>query len=311
MLRLAHRRALPPVDRLLGLGLLAGSGLLWACGGDSGPSDQYRVTQDEAELLGGLAYGELFERLAAMREFKITTVFSLPEPACNPDKSDPADTDSDGDGVPDDQLLTYTAANCTVEDAGGVAGVTSVITGTMRVQDTDGGDVIFGYLVTYSDLLTTVQYPDGNISSHSVDGHYEVATKANGATGEENLTYTSTRHDDPVAPDFNLQQRMVLSFSFAPTAAAIDPGTGLFPSGSYVIEGSFNAGGEYAGLNGSYDFTVSTEGPLDFNPACGALFNTGLLRFGLVASQGQTGFTIAPQESCSVFIDITAFDNQS
>lgn len=62
---------------------------------------------------------------------------------CVPTES--STTDTDGDGVPDNNIISFTTSNCAFSDttdAGEPLNFT--VTGTVRIQDTDGAPTLFG-----------------------------------------------------------------------------------------------------------------------------------------------------------------------
>lgn len=272
--------------------------LLAAACGDDGPEIKTSLTQAEAELLGGMADLDLNQRLSALEAFQVDLAIPIPDPGCQPAASDPSNTDSDGDGIPDDQTLTYTDANCPGQS------------GTVRTQDTDGGSTLFGYKVTFTQYtLTSVSRPGPPSPSPAVvstvtDGFFSATVTAGGATSRDALVRTfhiSTTRDLSLRNDWTA--------TFTPTTDAMDPSSGEFPHGSFVIQGEFDWSGVYDDLKGPFNFEMTTPDPLIFDPACPGVFRAGELRYGLAASGKKTGFLIGSQ-GCSVFIDITAFDER-
>ena len=279
-----------------------------ACGDDGGPKGQTTVSQAEADFLGQIAAFDVVDRLASLHRFFTPTSTLVPRPGCDPDKSDPADTDTDGDGVPDDQTLTYTAANCSIDvvPPNGLAS-TLVSTGTIRTRDTSTGSTIYGFVVSYGNMRIVQTLTDGTSSEWVRDGFFAVGVRADGAASQEDMT--SQFRSDIANLEYDYSYRLAWSSSFVPDAP-IDPSSGNFPSGTGAIQGTFDFDGQVEGISGPFDFDVSTDLDLPYDPVCGAPFTSGRLRYALSSTGGKTGFTIEPTSSCSLFATATPFDER-
>ena len=160
---------------------LAGMVAVAACGGDSGPAASTTVSSVQAAVLGAEASGQVGDIAAGLASFDFSggslgggafsrkalrgrmTTLERVVPAryrgqlamlrrdlggCDPAVAGDT-TDSDGDGIENNATYTFTAANCFYQDT---LGNGFAVTGSVSVQDTDGGATLFGFAIDFNHL---------------------------------------------------------------------------------------------------------------------------------------------------------------
>jgi len=183
-----------------------------------------------------------------------------------------ASSDSDGDGIPDDQTLTYTDPPCTLAGfRGGIFGVT----GTVRVQDTTPSDTV-SYNLTLTDLAWTATDPatfrtftatrNGIRSRTETDSSGVLATTMNVVRQRPNRANTTI--------DFTSVTEFVPD-----TAGSLRLGQRL-PNGKLTVAGSMH----WVRSTEDWTITVTTPVPLTFDPIC--VGTPQLIRSGILALEG-------------------------
>jgi hypothetical protein len=175
-------------------------------------------------------------------------------------------TDSDGDGIPDDAVLTFTAADCTTtyED-----GAREVVTGVIRIQDPG---TTAGYDLTYDDWR--VRYYDPGETSPVlnilINGHWVLL----GTTTSRTL---SQQTDINVAAN---GQSVTLTSDFDAGFTATEPGTLAWnqplPDGSIQFNGDWTI----ESPQGDFALGVETLAPLHFDPLCFGITGGELMAVG-------------------------------
>jgi len=322
---------------------LAGVLMLTACGGDGGSSGLTSLDPGQAGVVGAGAADQMGGFFASATQFDFSGgsgfggFFAPASPggrllrlaatgappalrlrlaglanlrACTPTESNPADADQDG--VPDNNLITFTASNCTdvTTDSSSSTTTTVVVTGSVRIQDTEGPGDVFGYLVTITSLRisVTVQSPQGTQSvTVGVDGSFGADVASSLASVTQNLDWR-----------FNLGGLGRYGFStdfaasFTPDAGqVIDPTQGMFPPGDFSFDGTYRWSGSYNGADGRWSFTMVTVAPLHFDGVCDLEppFESGAVR-GEITARRTVGFEVIFQ-GCGVQPIVNAFDDNA
>ncbi|HVX88448.1 MAG TPA: hypothetical protein VG940_05930, partial [Gemmatimonadales bacterium] len=104
--------------------------------------------------------------------------WAVSSPSCTPTITG-SGTDTDADGIPDDMLVEYTAANCTVTDT--ATGDVTVTRGTLRYRDTNAN--LYGFDVTVNTLRQDTYDGTTHSWNHQVISVHETAkTTTTGGT---------------------------------------------------------------------------------------------------------------------------------
>ena len=220
-------------------------------------------TDDSSYVIGQIA-GAAFNSINTLRHI---TTSPLPTPAagCNPTVSSNADIDSNG--VPDDKLVTYTAANCSYNSNGTAV----VITGSIRLQDIGG---IYGYRITYNNYLVVGKKGDSTVTA-SANGVAEYAVKsATQATTQDGLTISASAAASTGSS--TLTRTGSLSGTFTPSGANVLVRFGAIPTGTLILSGTINivaaATGNQIPSGGPSSQTltmlISTATPLNASIVC-------------------------------------------
>lgn len=222
---------------------------------------------------------------------------------CLPGQSDP--TDTDGDGIPDDNVVTFTAGNCTVTDTTDPNGpLTITVTGSVRIQDTDGATTLFGYRVGITGFSVTLKdtvsgTPDLQVS---VSGNFDATVGSTLASASQDLR-TSLRLDGVKL--FGDHANWALGYT--PTGGDIALGEAL-PAGEFTVNGSYAWSGSLDGAEGDWSFALQTPLPLVWDGACDDPewpFESGQLK-GAIIARRSVGFTV-DYAGCGVIGTITAY----
>ena len=196
-------------------------------------------------------------------------------PGCSPEQSDP--TDTDGDGIYDDNTVTFTAANCTTVDPDGLP---LVATGTIRIRDQG---TLFGWLVNFTSLSIKV----GDATAHdqvTVNGSYAADVGAAGASATQKLSaivVSTSEGNYSFSDDWAL--------SFAPSGGGVIVAGGPFPAGAFDLAGSFS----YTGGGRNFLLSLLTTQPLAIDGACSGQppFQSGQV-VGEITARRSAGFLI-------------------
>jgi len=203
---------------------------------------------------------------------------------CDPTQSD--STDSDGDGVADDNLWTW---NCHVTDD--ETGYEWSVTGAIRVQDTQDAATGFGYAITFSNFRFASTFD-------TQQGSQTIATVVNGTYGA-NATPNGANTGQDVVMTYRLNGRTVFragwdwAATFTPSGGTIDWEAGDMPAGAFTIDGGFDFNGEAGQENGDWSFNLSTTTPLAYDGSCTLEppFGAGVIE-GAINGNDSVGFTI-------------------
>jgi hypothetical protein len=167
-----------------------------------------------------------------------------------------ASVDSDGDGIADDQTLTFTDPPCSVA---GFRGGSFAVTGTVRVQDTTATDTV-SYNLTLTDLAWTAVDPTATRSFTATRNGTRSRTETD-SSGVLSTTLNVIRQR-PNRANTTIDLTSVAEFvpDTAGTLRLLQP----LPPGKLVLTGSLHW------LRRTEDWTISvtTRVPLTFDPAC-------------------------------------------
>ncbi|MGB7212784.1 MAG: hypothetical protein WBC97_09160 [Gemmatimonadales bacterium] len=163
--------------------------------------------------------------------------------------------DTDGDGVPDSVVATFTAGNCTVVDS--ADDITFSYQGTIKIVDI--GD-LFGFrlVVDFTYTFTTASSTE-TVHEVGTDTYTEAAQLAD---LNVNLADT-TRTTGAGASTILLDEAM--EFQFIPSSGSLVFGDAL-PDGHITIVGGI--GISIPGQPNSFSFDIATPTPLAYSAAC-------------------------------------------
>jgi hypothetical protein len=222
---------------------------------------------------------------------------------CTPSES--STTDTDGDGIPDDNLVTFTAANCAFSDTTETGEpLTFTVTGTVRIQDTDGASTLFGYQVGIAAFTVTVADTIGSTPdiSVSVSGSFDANVQTALANASQNLRTSLRLNGTKVFGD-----HADWAVGYTPTAGGIDINAETLPPGEFTLNGSYNWNGDYGNANGDWSFSLQTTAPMVYD-GCDDdqwVFESGQLK-GAISARQTVGFTV-DYAGCGVPGTITAY----
>jgi hypothetical protein len=308
------------------------------CGGDDNSSGTTDITPAQAEVLGGAAIGQLgslasslthfstpgvggigggffapsapggrvlFSRLGSLHpqvKASLASLFRADE--CGPDESD--ETDTDEDGVPDDDVATFSAVNCTSTDTTETNLITTTVTGTVRVQDTDDGNTIFGYRVGIASLTVTITDTMSSTAdiSVSVTGDFNGDVQTGLANASQNLRTTLRINGSKAVVD-----HATFAVNYTPTSGEIALDEPTLPPGDLTLNGTYTWNGSYLGAEGDWSFSLTTPEALVFD-GCDDdefVFESGRMQ-GVITARRSVGF-YADYSGCGIEPTITTFTN--
>ena len=240
------RRAPSPTSRLAALAALA---ILAACGDSTDPDAGPAAGQD----IGAMARDEVEAGLDALTVPTSLAPLGTAGPGCG---SASSTTDTDGDGVPDDATITYTAPPCRFT---GIRGSTLDVVGQLRLQDPAPSAAGFGYEATVTALRFTLTGDDSDDPSYSVtrNGFRSLSGTTAGLQLVSTLQVVRTF---PGQPDGAIDQQWTIVFEPEAPLQINQP----LPSGTLDVSGTL---GWTRGTE-SLDLTVTTPAPLHYDSDC-------------------------------------------
>lgn len=285
--------------RILGLLCLttacSGGDKIISGGGGNGNSG--RLVADDSLFLANLVANQAISTFKNLRLMQVTDVVSqvggsLPA-GCRPTLTGTADTN--GNGISEDQTLTFTASNCSLTQGA----ASTRVTGAVRVQDLGG---LRGYRTTYTSLTQTVTLADTTLAvevSGSLEVQYATATSGRSAN---TVTTRITRQER--AGSASLTLAASTTGQFTPTGSGqIVPARNL-PAGTYTLGGSVTAGITASGTlrpagqpgSASFGVAITTALTMTYDGSClsDRAFGAGQLRgsvSGFASGVLATGFT--------------------
>lgn len=314
---------------------LAGMLAVAACGGDSGPSSTNTITSQQAQVIGTQAASQIGDITSGLTSFNFSgggsgglgggffsrAALRMPMSTLErvvpasyrpqlalvrvPGSCDPAvsgdSTDSDGDGIENSVTYTFSAANCAYQDT---LGNGFAVTGSVSIQDTDGGATLWGFALDLSNLKV-VFYNDSASAGFEWDGTYSAGVTA--STASTSRHFLTRFHVNNQVP-FTFRDNWTITFT--PDSGVIDPATqSTLPDGTFDITGTYNWSGNFGNADGDWTFNLSTPVPLHWSGACDGYdppFDGGQLR-AAINGHNNIGFT-ADYSACGVAPVINTFD---
>jgi len=279
--------------RLLAGALLVVAAGLGACSDSSGPSSD-PLTAQNAQSVGAAAastadlallainpsvptFGDGFPLLFAAGRPLAPRLGFAPPAGSIPEGCPAASslTDTDGDGVPDNAIWTYTAELCTETD---IEGNSSVITGNVGLSDPG---LTAGYNLDLNSL-TASYYPNGATTPAArlaMDGQWALRGTSDALSLDQqyNFALTIGGHSAVLSN--------TLDVSFDAAAGNIAWGVPL-PDGTLAIDGAWQVDAD----DQSHHLVLYTLTPLAYDDACGG-FVGGVLQATGDGGEVQTTWT--------------------
>lgn len=261
-------------SRLLAGALLAATAGLGACSDSSGPTNDPLSASNAAEV--GAAVASSADLAVAAVNPMIPTfgggfpLFStggrslgggltFAPPASPPENCpSPSDlTDTDGDGIPDSAVWTFTAADCTETD---IDGNRNVVTGSVTISDPG---LTVGYDLGLNAL--TMQYYESGEANPTLqlvlDGDWSLRATSAAISGAQDYTFSLTVQGERVT----LANDLTVDFTAA-NGSNISWGVPL-PDGTLEIDGAWRV----STSRESHSLTLTTITPLSYDDACGGI----------------------------------------
>jgi hypothetical protein len=327
---------------------LAGVVALGACGGSSSPSQDKTITSGDAQVVAQGAASQVGSIASGLTSFGVSDPTggfggffgSAKRPALHllrlaqagaPARMRPmlakfanlatpeacdfggtadtgSSTDSDADGIPDNQVLTF--VNCVVlidttqVDTETVIS-TFTITGSLGIADSKATGDLLAYSANVGNLVLS------EVQQYSASGTYSLAFGFDGSFGgrwapalaasTENLTFDLTL-SIPTAARFTPAANTTYRYSYLDNFTvdfAPDQGSSIaldqaFPSGLFSFGGDFRWSGDDGTTSGNWQFDLSTDSPgLSYDSGCAAdpPFTGGVVR-GAIHVNDTVGFTV-------------------
>lgn len=206
------------------------------------------------------AIGLRIDRLAAMTHMGTAAPPYFTSPSCSPTTVG-GGTDTDGDGVPDDMTITYTAANCTTTDT--ATGSVHIIRGTIHYRDT--GNSLYAYEFTITDLRAEdFDGSSGDWTRQILNGSETGSTTTTGGKWAFNLSGQLAQGNyNTVTTDQNASYNVTASYT--PNIGTV-PALGPLPDGSVTLAGTIDARIAPWGL---LNTQLVTTQALAYTEACG------------------------------------------
>jgi hypothetical protein len=199
--------------------------------------------------------------------------------SCNPVHTATQDStyDTDHDGIPNDDILTFTATNCNYENADGL---TVLVQGNIEIKDQGS---IWGFQIDFNNLSYSLSSQNGS-GSIIVSGLYSTTVAANLVTTSEGIHVSINNNTN--GQSFGIITSW--DVNFVPTSAIGIHATAL-PAGSMTITGNFS----YSHNTDVWAVILSTPDPLMYDGSCAIdpVFASGSLE-GQIAIKRTHGFHI-------------------
>jgi hypothetical protein len=180
--------------------------------------------------------------------------------------------DTDGDGIPNDQIQTHNAPPCTSDVDGGF---TLAVTGDVEIKDASSGNT-GSYTIDLTDLeWTFADASPATVLQSTRDGDRTRTGDLNGAT---ELFNVFTAHQRPQRATATIHTTATLAFTAATPGAMT--ATGELPGGTATVSGTLT----WVRSSENFDFVLSTASPLLYDANC--VSNTQRLTDGEVDLDG-------------------------
>ncbi len=246
-----------PAARLVGGGMLALA--LGGCGDSSAPSSGDVIPSAEVQDIGEAAADEVDQGVAALESVSLeATAPFLPFRPLAAGCAEVSDqTDSDGDGAPDQATFTFALPACSFT---GYRGGTLEVTGSIVLSDPTPNAPDFAWQAILSDFTWSYTSPGGGESFTAVRNGTRVLTgNADGLSLSNTITVVRTY---PVRPAGTVSHNLLLQFTPA-EGETLERGQPL-PDGTITKSGTLTWS---RGIR-SRTFTVTTVEPLVWDASC-------------------------------------------
>jgi hypothetical protein len=223
--------------------------VLAACGDSNDPGDDPSASAD----IGEMVRDEVEAALDALSVPTSIAPLGTSNAACGTRSST---VDTDGDGVPDDATVTFTAPPCRFT---GIRGSTLDVVGQLRLQDPVPATAGFGYQATLTALRFTLTGDDSDDPAYSVtrNGTRVLSGSTSGLDLSSDLQVIRTFTGQP---DGAIDELWTVSFEPESPLQINQP----LPSGTLDVTGALN----WSRGTESIDLTVSTPSPLHYSSDC-------------------------------------------
>lgn len=167
-----------------------------------------------------------------------------------------SETDTDGDGAPDNAVFTFALPACHFEN---FRGGTLDLTGTITLSDPTPSAADFAWHAALADYTFKVTNVLSETFTAVRNGTRDLTGNAGGLTLANNITTVRTASGHP-----SIQVTHNLQFDFTPAAA------GTLAQGSPLPSGTITSTGTLTFVRGtdSRTFTVTTPTPLQYDATC-------------------------------------------
>lgn len=184
-------------------------------------------------------------------------------------------TDTDGDGVPNDLLVSFDSPSC-IRDS---AGITASLSGSLRI--TDPGTTA-GFNVQYTNVAFRLEAANGDYFQVGMSGTQGVAATTTTASLNENVTVTITTQSAGETASLTVAQNWQAGFTAA--GGETFDADGVLPSGDLNVSGSSTW---TSGAN-AFSFTMTTPTALAHDAACTEepTLTAGVVRAAVVGNRG-------------------------
>jgi hypothetical protein len=184
--------------------------------------------------------------------------WAVSSPSCAPTITG-AGTDTDADGVPDDMLVEYTAANCTVTDT--ATGDVTVTRGTLRYRDTNNS--LYGFDVTVTALRQDTYDGSSHYWNRQVISVHETA-KTTTTGGTWALVIDSDLASGTAdTTQYSAQAKYDVTGKYTSNGAV--PAGGPMPDGTLTVGGTLDA---TLPTSGRLVMDIVTTNPIHYESSC-------------------------------------------
>ena len=167
-----------------------------------------------------------------------------------------SETDTDGDGAPDNAVLTFAPPACHFEN---FRGGTLDLTGTITLSDPTPDAADFAWHAALGDFTFKVTNAQSETFTAVRNGTRDLTGNAGGLTLANNITTVRTASGHP-----SIQVTHNLQLDFTPSAAGSLVQGGPLPSGTITSTGTVT----FVRGSDSRTFTVTTPAPLQYDATC-------------------------------------------
>jgi hypothetical protein len=164
----------------------------------------------------------------AFRLFHGPFHFGNPPADCPTANQNPP-VDTDGDGVPDDLILTFDPTKCVFTDRNGL--VTMELSGALEIIDPPLATQ--GLRLVFTQLQQKVSLPNANYFQRTVDGPWQLSSDASGFLAHDTTTVVN---ESSTRPTSSLAKQWAVTFTVT-DGSTYSPHMPL-PSGDFNVDGT-------------------------------------------------------------------------